>query len=984
MINALIGIFCIVTANRYKDADKIVNPEPPAADKEQTDQNKSGQFPAVLVGALVIFAVSGFAAMAYEVIWAKLLGLLVGPTTYSFTIVLVTFILGLALGSMIFGWLGDRVKNVIGLLIGTQIVAALLALLISQLLGDSQILFSKLIFHFKDNFVFLSFLKAVVLFIFMLLPTLCLGATFPLVGKIYTQSIKKVGQSIGFAYAINTIGAVLGSFCAGFILIPFLGKETGLSLVVAIQIFAALLIGLIIHVKNNRAIWRIIPLAVPAAAGLVLCLYMPSWNRQTLSIGRYQRFEEFSTDLNSISWFDSLFKARAFISESDIGDLMFYGDGIGGFTTVTRYADAFGNYNYILINGGKPDASSRSDMQTQTLSAHFPMIFHKDPKKVMVLGLASGVTAGEVLHYPVEQLDILEISDQVVEGSNFFRPWNNNVLSDPRTNLIIQDGRAHLNLTDTDYDVIISEPSNPWMAGLASLFTHDMFLLAKNKLNKDGIYLQFIHSYQMDWTTFALVGRTFKTVFDNSLMLVTAPSGMGYDYLLVGFNGDEGLKLENGLKNIAYARESGNVTITDPRLLYRFIITEDLGLFEEGPINTDSRPHLEFSAPKLIFRDDPAIVKNLNKDAVLNNSTLDLVDTVKNDTDLQIDFAAYAYSIFRPLPGDVNLKRADDTQKDRFLKLIHEYCANNPAYIYDFGSSELYKRCLSAQIESLNSRIDNVPDKALSHSYLGNLYYDEGSFQKSAEIYKKQSILNPDDAVVFHNIGLALYRLGNYKEAISNFMESIRLDPEYASAYNALGYVYLVSGDFDKAIEQLQSAIEHDPALSTARQNLDYAIEMKNKVIETSSKAPDQKEAIDDPDFYHIRGVALVQKGELREGIEFLRKAIGMKADWPDAMNSLAWILACHTEENYGAPEEALQLAERAHELTNYDRPDIMDTLSVAYAANGRFTEAIELGEKVLEKLKSSGQTQVIDQIKERIELFKQDKPYIEEIPEAG
>ena len=140
-----------------------------------------------------------------------------------------------------------------------------------------------------------------------------------------------------------------------------------------------------------------------------------------------------------------------------------------------------------------------------------------------MLGLASGITAGEVLHYPVERLDIIEISDQVVSASNFFAPWNNQVLSNPKTELIIQDGRAHLELTERTYDVIIAEPSNPWMAGLASLFTKDFFLLARKGLNEDGIFIQFFHSYQMDWYTFALVGRTFSQVFPNSILHYTIP-----------------------------------------------------------------------------------------------------------------------------------------------------------------------------------------------------------------------------------------------------------------------------------------------------------------------------------------------------------------------------------------------------------------------------------------------------------------------------
>jgi spermidine synthase len=158
-----------------------------------------------------------------------------------------------------------------------------------------------------------------------------------------------------------------------------------------------------------------------------------------------------------------------------------------------------------------------------------------------VLGLASGITAGEVLYYPIEKLDVIDINRQVIKASQYFLPWNNNVLADPKTNLIIQDGRAHLLLTRQKYDCIISEPSNPWMAGLAALFTRDFFALAENRLNQDGIFVQFIHSYQMDWPTFALVGRTFAQVFPNSILVSVITTPYGADYLLVGFKGNNRL-----------------------------------------------------------------------------------------------------------------------------------------------------------------------------------------------------------------------------------------------------------------------------------------------------------------------------------------------------------------------------------------------------------------------------------------------------------
>jgi spermidine synthase len=544
-INAIIGSACLLSSRTMGLPQETADVAAPQSKEilQETAQEETvlPEYPAAVNGALVIFAVSGFCAMAYEVIWTKLLGLIVGPTTYSFTIILVTFILGLALGSVFFGFLADRIKRPIHLLICTQLAAALFALLLSQLLGNSQFFFAKLMYHFQDNFALLNISKAGILFGLLVLPTLCLGATFPLVGKIYTKSVLKVGRSIGFAYAINTVGAVSGSFCAGFVLIPLAGKEKGLSLVTGLQILTSLLIAAFVLGKEKRTMLRRVWLTVPALIGILLCLHFPLWNRYLLSEGRYQRFEPIQAKIEGSGWLEALLKGPEILADSANYKLVYYGDGIGGFTTVVKHAYPMGNIQYVMLISGKPDASSREDMGTQTLSAHLPMLFHKNPKTVMVLGLASGITAGEVLYYPIEKLDVIDINRQVIKASQYFLPWNNNVLADPKTNLIIQDGRAHLLLTRQKYDCIISEPSNPWMAGLAALFTRDFFALAENRLNQDGIFVQFIHSYQMDWPTFALVGRTFAQVFPNSILVSVITTPYGADYLLVGFKGNNRL-----------------------------------------------------------------------------------------------------------------------------------------------------------------------------------------------------------------------------------------------------------------------------------------------------------------------------------------------------------------------------------------------------------------------------------------------------------
>ena len=336
--------------------------------------------------------------MAYEVIWTRLLGLVAGPTTYSFTLVLVTFITCLALGSIFFGWLGDRVRRPMHLLLTTQCLAALFVLLASQLLGNSQVFFAKLIFFSQEDFVRMHLAKAIAIFGFMFCPTLLLGATFPLVGKIYSRSFGKIGQSVGLAYAINTIGAVLGSFCAGFVLIPVMGKERAIGLVVALQIVTCLVVTWVCLKQVKKSIWKLGPLFLAGLVGLFLCFHYPLWNRHLLSRGIYHRFSNFvSGDISMVGWSEALFRGTELLTTSSRNKLIYYGDGIGGLTTVSESTDVMGRTEFFMYNEGKSDASSRQDMPTQTLMAHLPLLFHANPKTVMVLGLASGITAGEVL-----------------------------------------------------------------------------------------------------------------------------------------------------------------------------------------------------------------------------------------------------------------------------------------------------------------------------------------------------------------------------------------------------------------------------------------------------------------------------------------------------------------------------------------------------------------------------------------------------------
>jgi spermidine synthase len=780
--------------------------------KDELPLEKKPQYARIVgISALVIFAVSGFCSLAYEVIWTKLLGLIVGPTTYSFTIVLVTFITGLAIGSMFFGWLADRTGKPGFLLISTQIAAAISALFISQLLGSTQTFFSKILFTFKDNFTLLMAVKSCLLFSFMFLPTFFLGATFPLVGKLYTRTLAVIGKSIGFAYSINTLGAVLGSFSAGFILIPLLGKELSLSLLSIAQLVAILITGSVIAVSSQKKGAVLAPLSLAVLVGIIPAVFFPHWDRAALSSGKYHRFD--TSSLNGVGWLESLTKGNKTVDVSNNGRLVYFGDGIGGFTTVMKNTDVAGKNSFCLFNSGKPDASTqKGDMVTQILLAHFPLIFHPNPRKVLVLGLASGITAGETLYYPIERLDVLDINQQVVPASNFFLPWNNNVLSDPRTHLIVQDGRSHIELTDQKYDVIISEPSNPWMAGLANLFTKEFFELVKNRLDDGGIFVQWVHSYQMDWDSFAMIGRTFERVFPNSKLARTSDTGV--DFLLIGFKGDNDFDMETPTKNYQYAKKSQNMVLLNPFLFYNLIMSENLEKsFGEGKINTDNRPILEFSAPKLMYlRDDPAIREHLSKERWLEPGTRKVIIGLNSNIDTQIDLAVLNLSFNILVQDMVDLTHATPEQKARYEGILTSYCSDNVVDDFTFISDpELQKKCISAEIESLQKKIDTVREKDALFSFLGNLY---GSMKMPAEAISYFNLAietNPRNYMAYFNLGNVLASQDLFDESIRMYSEAVHINPIYIPAYHNWGNILLRQKKLAEAGEKYRHVLALDP-----------------------------------------------------------------------------------------------------------------------------------------------------------------------------
>ena len=789
---------------------------------------------------LVIFVVSGFCAMAYEVLWTRLLGLIVGPTTYSFTLVVTTFIIGLALGSLLFRWVADRSAAVFRWLVATQLGAAAAALTVSQILGNSQLFFAKLIYTHQGHFDHLMLVQSLAVFAVLVTPTVFLGATFPLVNRLVIRSMATMGRTLGRAYALNTLGAIAGAFAAGFVLIPWRGMAGSLRLVILVQFGLAALALLYAGGFSRPAVGkRQGAAAALLAAGLLLLPY-PSWKTDLLSRGWYRDFGTFAPMIEQTGWIETLRHGADRIARERQGlDVVFQGEGVAGFTTVEKEITSLGVTEYALFNSGKADASSHGDRSTQTLCAHIPLLFHPKAQDVMVLGLASGMTPGEVLLYPIRRLDIVEINAQVVVACHrFFGPWNNHCLENSRTRLIVQDGRNHLALTRHSYDVIISEPSNPWMAGLANLFSLEFFRLARQHLNPGGLFAQWIQSYEMDWSTFALIGRTFATVFPEGALIKIGP----VDYLLLGFRDGGTFDWRAARERLTFAQRSRNVVFPSTDFLVHLVLTEDLSnLFGPGPRHTDNRPRLEFAAPRSLYSNTLDIDRMTAGRCRLSTATRALRDA-RRDPDTLLDLVAFSASANVPMFNVLPSAALDETQTKHYRQIVTGYCRRVlvPAYGV-FGDPALKACCADIQAEAI----------------------------------RRQILTNAPRAMDYYNRGVALTAAGHIAEAEEQLQAALALEPDHASAHMALGLLRAARGDLDAAARHLARTAELSPHSTDSFKYLGM-VEGRRGAWEAAVTALSSALALspDDPEIQGELGIALLQQGRPREAHDHLTNAL--------------------------------------------------------------------------------------------------------------
>jgi spermidine synthase len=535
----------------------------------------------------VVLAVSGAVSMVAEVAWTRALVLVVGSSTYAFTAMLVAFLAGIAGGAAAYGrlaggrpasaaTLGALLAGAGGATAATIACFERLPELVVPALGWSQ----------APGWV--QLLQLGVSAGALLPSTLLVGATLPCAVAVVTGDPRRIGEDVGRLYGANTLGAIGGAALGGLLLVPGLGVQRSLVLGAAAQLLLAALCWL---GPGPAAPGRCRAAAAACGAAAAGVLLLPRWDLGVMSSGPavYARL-----------YLQTGQPVRAVLREREV---LFYRDGPSGTVSVHRT----GEHLFLKVNG-KTDASTRGDMLTQVLSGHLPMLAHAGPRRVLVVGLGSGVTVAAVARHPVERIDVVEIEPAVVEASRFFAAVNRDVLADPRVRVLVADGRRVLAGAGERYDVIVSEPSNPWIAGMARLFTAEFFALARARLAPGGLMLQWLQTYSLEPGDLRMVLRTFTGAFPHASVW-----NMGVDLLLLGQLDEVPLdpgRFEERVRRIAGVREDlaavGLRGWAAPFGLF-LIGGEDLRQAAAGaPLDTDDRLALEFSAPRALYLDTGA------------------------------------------------------------------------------------------------------------------------------------------------------------------------------------------------------------------------------------------------------------------------------------------------------------------------------------------------------------------------------------------
>ncbi len=512
-LNALIAGLAAWAARHEQQAPE----RPSAASPTQADRATPTAFVAVAA------AMVGFVFLVMELVWYRMLAPLLGGSSYSFGLILAVGLAGIGLGGLAYAVLATNRQPTLLIFAATCGLEALL-IAVPFALGDRLAILAMLLRPVGDaSFWLLVAAWAAITALVVLPASVVAGFQFPVLVALLGKGRRDLGNDLGTAYAWNTVGAIIGSLAGGFVLIPRLGALGAWRMMVVLLVLlagVAAVLALRDWIGGPRLL---LPAALPAVAAVWLLFATgPTavWRHTPIGAGAMPASFEGANDIRNMM-------------QAVRRSIDWQADGRESSVAIHALDDLS-----FLING-KADGSAVKDAPTQIMSGLIGAALHPNPKRALVIGLGTGSSAGWLADVAsIEQVDVYELEPAVLEMARRCAAVNRNVLENPKVNLEIGDGRELLLTTDTRYDVVFSEPSNPYRAGVTSLFTREFYRAARQRLANDGIFLQWLQGYGVDSQVVRTVLATLRAEFGaveswqvhhNDLLLIASARRITHD-----------------------------------------------------------------------------------------------------------------------------------------------------------------------------------------------------------------------------------------------------------------------------------------------------------------------------------------------------------------------------------------------------------------------------------------------------------------------
>lgn len=537
----------------------------------------------------IAIGLSGLTALGAEVVWTRLLSVMLGATVYTFSIILGVFLVGLGLGSGLASHLAREIKCPRVALGVCQILLAAAVAWTAYTLADAlpnwpinPLLARNAVFNFEVDIMRCTW---------AILPAACLwGASFPFALASIAARSGDSGALVGKVYAANTVGGIVGALGFSIILIPRIGTQNSQRLLIALTTISAL----IVFATIARSLKKGGVAAIFASVVTIIWII---------------------ASISPVPWLAVAYGRRMML-QSNPGRALYVGEGRNYSVVISELPD--GN-RYFHVAGKVEASTALYDMRLQRLLGDLPALFHQDPKSVLVVGFGAGVTAGSFVVQPtVEKITICELEPLVpAAAAEYFKKENYDVKNDPRAAIRYDDARHFILTSKEKFDIITSDPIHPWVKGMSSIYSKQYFELVKKHLRPGGIVTQWVPLYESDVATVKSELATFFDVFPNATVWSNDINGEGYDVVLLGqveplhLDIDE---LEDRWSRPEYARVAQSMdavnfhNVTDILATYTGRASDMKSWLADADINEDMSMRLQYLAGMGLNYNSPATI----------------------------------------------------------------------------------------------------------------------------------------------------------------------------------------------------------------------------------------------------------------------------------------------------------------------------------------------------------------------------------------